>query len=299
MSKPWSEAGSAARNDHAEVLGRCHRLRHRAMNTSFEILADHPDATYARQAARAAFEDLDRLETRLSRFLDGSDVRRLNQAPAALPVRIGPEAFACLTEAIRLHERTAGAFDASLGTGLTRLSLDPATLTVCKAHQETRIDLGGIGKGFALDQMANLLADWDLSRVCLTGGGSSILALEPPTGLEGWPVGLGTGDGSFPILLHRASLGASGTGAQGDHIRDPSDPGRTLPARRTWVCTRLAAWSDALATAFMILPREAIAAICREIPECAALIEHYEPAGTRRTFFGQPALQPRGGFRST
>ena len=46
----------------------------------------------------------------------------------------------------------------------------------------SEVDLGGIGKGYALDQLVAVLEDWDIQRVCLIGGGSSIRALEPPSG---------------------------------------------------------------------------------------------------------------------
>ena len=200
------------------------------------------------------------------------------------------DALACLREATRLNTVTCGAFDVSLGTGLPTLFLDPSSSTARKTTDHTRIDLGGIGKGFALDQLVGLLEDWEIRRACLIGGGSSILALDPPAGLSGWPVGLGTGRGAFQITLSRAALGASGTGTLGEHIRDPADPSRSLPTRRTWVCARTATCSDALATAFMVLPEDKIDSICRKTDELAALIEHIEPTGIRQSFHGQPPL---------
>ncbi|MEZ5277417.1 MAG: FAD:protein FMN transferase [Opitutaceae bacterium] len=261
------------------------------MNTTFEMVIDHPDGAYARQAARASFDELDRLETCLSRFVDGGDISRLNRAPAGQSIHLGADAWACLHEAVELHTVTYGAFDVSLGSGLPALVLDPKSSSVRKAADHTDIDLGGIGKGFALDRLVSLLEDWGIRRACLIGGGSSILALDPPEGIAGWPVGLGTGSSSFRITLCQAALGASGTGSLGEHICDPVDPSRMLPTRRTWVCARNATWADALATAFMVLAEDRIDSICHNVEELAALIEHEEPAGIRPSLHGHPPLR--------
>lgn len=283
MSTPWSEWSGP---EDPTVPG--HRLCHQAMNTLFELVIDHPDAAYAAQAARAAFDQIDRLESKLSRFIESSPISQLNRSAVATPVRLGPDAFDCLLQARDLYNETRGAFDVALGTGLLSIELDGPSLSGCRTRQETDVDLGGIGKGYALDQLVTVLEDWDIQRACLIGGGSSVLILDPPSGLPGWPVGVGTG--GTRIQLCRASLGASGTGAQGEHIMDPADPDRRLPPRRTWVCTESAARSDALATAFMILPESCINAICRSAAPTAALIEHYESTETRCSWHGGPPL---------
>lgn len=267
-----------------------HRFRHQAMNTDFEVVLDHSDPTYAAQAARALFDQLDHLEGKLSRFRESSEISRLNRSDVGTPVRLGPDAFDCLVRARDLFTETSGAFDVSLGTDFPSVELDPSTLSARRNHADTRVDLGGIGKGYALDQLVGVLADWDINRACLIGGGSSVLALEPPSGLPGWPVGIGTGSGATRIQLCRASLGASGTGAQGEHIMDPFEPDRPLPARRTWVCSNSAARSDALSTAFMVLPESSVDTICQSAEPTAALIEHYENGGTRLSWHGSPAL---------
>lgn len=284
MSTPWSEWSGP---EDPTLPG--HRLRHQAMNTLFELVLDHPDAAYAAQAARAAFDRLDQLETKLSRFIESSEISRLNRTGIGTSVRLGPDTFDCLLQAQELYAETSGAFDAALGTGLMSIALDHPSLSASKTQEGTEVDLGGIGKGYALDQLVAVLDDWDIHRACLIGGGSSVLALDPPAGLPGWPVGVGTS--TARIQLCRASLGASGTGAQGEHIIDPADPDRRLPPRRTWVCAESAARSDALSTAFMILPESSINTICEAGGPTAALIEHGGDNETSRTSHGNPPIR--------
>jgi thiamine biosynthesis lipoprotein len=261
------------------------------MSTRFSIVIDHPDGRYAEQAAQAAFAEIDRMESALSRFVEGSDISRLNRARPDEPTRLGLDAFNCLRKAKRFYELTLGAFDASLGTGMAALEFDCELGTVTKQNSETQIDLGGIGKGVALDGLPDLFADWEVTRVCLDGGGSTVLALDPPTGLDGWPVGLGTDDGAFTVSLRRASISASGTASRGQHIVDPLRPGRPLENRRCWACSRLAAESDCLSTALMILPIDAVQTFYDSQSEAAALIEEYDMATTHRRYFGRPALR--------
>lgn len=260
------------------------------MNTLFSIVIDHPDARYAGQAAQAAFTEIDRTESILSRFAEGGDISRLNWAQPDQPVRLGLDAFNCLLQAMQFHNLTSGAFDPSLGTGMDGLQFDREAGTVTKREAQTQIDLGGIGKGYALDQLPDLFVDWEVTRVCADGGGSTVIALDPPIGLNGWPVGLGTDERAFTIALQRASVSASGVAAQGEHIVDPTNPGRPLKNRRCWACSRLAAESDSVSTALMVLPMDAIQTFYDNRSEAAALVEEYQTGTTRAQTFGQPAL---------
>ena len=172
------------------VHGRIHRFSHEAMATIFEVHADHPDARYAAQAAHAVFDLVDRLERELSRFQPNSDITRINHLAAGEATRVSAATLECLTIARHMYDLTGGAFDASIGTGLTTLALDPQEWTVRARETGVRVDLGGIGKGYAVDCMAELLEDWGLERALVHGGFSSVLALEPPDDADGWPLTL-------------------------------------------------------------------------------------------------------------
>jgi thiamine biosynthesis lipoprotein len=253
------------------------RFSHQAMATVFEVLSAHEDSTYAGQAAHAAFALLERLEQELSRFRPNSDVSRVNRLRAGEATRVSPDTMECLVVARHLFELTGGAFDVSIGSGLDRLELDPDGLAVHARAQGARLDLGGIGKGFAIDRMAALVEEWGIERSLLHGGYSSVLALEPPAGRGAWALDLRTPGAASPplprVAARQTALSASGT-RKGGHILDPRD-GRGVTDRAVFVLVprgpreegrAAAAVADALSTAFMILPVARIEAIVRENP---------------------------------
>jgi len=265
-----------------------HRFAHQAMATEFEIFCAHLDREYARQAAWAAFDLLDRMESELSRFIENSDVSRINALAAGASARVNRWTMECLEIARLAYEETAGAFDISLGSGLDSLQLDPHASTVRATADAVRLDLGGIGKGYAVDRMAEVLRDWDIHQALIHGGCSSVLAMEAPAGFEGWPLTMSDAAGTpfDTVQAKRRAFSASGT-RKGDHILDP----RTgKPVRR-----RLAAWAsaeldrgalsasaspsavaEAFSTSFMILPAGEVQDICERFPGLEAWL--LEPA---------------------
>jgi FAD:protein FMN transferase len=290
------------------------RFSHEAMATVFEVYAVHPDERYAAQAAQAAFDLTDRLERELSRFLTNSDIARVNHLAAGETTRVSPSTLECLVIARHVFDLTGGAFDVSIGTGLPSLDLDPDDFLVRATTGGVQVDLGGIGKGYAVDRMAELLEEWGLGMALVHGGFSSVLALEPPTGREGWPLTLS--DPSAPSrVLARLSVRQTALGASGlrkvDHIVDPrtGEPARGRLA--AWVAVprpevarteapaeegprvAAAAVTDALTTAFMLLSPEEIEGLCERTPGLEAWILP-EPAGrphgeTHLLHFGGPA----------
>jgi thiamine biosynthesis lipoprotein len=290
------------------------------MATTYEILIRQDDTSYARQAAQAAFEELDRLEAELSRFIENSDISRINNLPAGRRLQIGLATFECLQLSVKLHTETKGGFDITIGsllqcwlnedksprvpseeqlcialqhTGAHLLILDEAALTVELLVSPLRIDLGGFGKGYALDQMAELLREWSINTALLHGGFSSVLALDAPPGAKGWPLTLSS-PGSGRRTLARLDLrnrAVSGSGVQkGQHIIDPRT-GRPVEANcAAWAATGDAATADALSTAFMVMSRDEVQQYCSEHPDTSAMIlpqgEDEDTRGDRVPRFG-------------
>jgi len=282
------------------------------MATVFEVHGAHPDERYAAQAAGAAFDLADGLERELSRFLPNSDIARVNRLSAGETTRVGPATAECLAIARHVFDLTGGAFDVSIGTGLPSLDLDPDGLRVRATKAGVRIDLGGIGKGYAVDRMAELLEEWGLERVLVHGGFSSVLALEPPAGQEGWSLTLSDPRAPTRVLARlsarQMALGASGV-RKGDHLVDPrtGEPARgrlaawvAVPRPEAiragtsaeWARVAAAAVSDALTTAFMVLSLDAIEELCERVPGLEAWILP-EPAGGPR---GETPLLHFGGL---
>lgn len=283
--------------------GTIHRFAHQAMATVFEIFIAHEDRRYAEQAAFACFAEFDRLERELSRFIENSDIARLRRLATGETVRVGLDAFACLQACRQLHADTGGAFDVTVGAllrcwfgpdralrtpaaadieaalqqvGLDRLRLDESDFSVsCDGEAALELDLGGFGKGYALDVAAALLREWDIEVALLHSGFSSVLALQAPAGQEGWPLVLrhpaARGRVLARPLLAQCALSASGL-RKGQHIIDP----RTgYPAAgewlASWVVGACAATCDGLSTAFMLLSADEIGAYCERRAGAGAL----------------------------
>jgi thiamine biosynthesis lipoprotein len=180
----------------------------------------------------------------------------------------------CLEIALHLYRLTGGAFDVSIGSGLERLSLEPEEFTVHALEGGASLDLGGVGKGYAVDRVGELLEEWDLPRALVHGGFSSVLALDPPPGRDGWPLTLsapGQGRVLDRVEARRKAFSASGV-QKGEHIRDPRTGRSSRDRAAAWVAVpwrdgaRAAAVADALSTAFMLQTAEEIAHLCAGHP---------------------------------
>lgn len=262
------------------------------MAAQFEIRCTHPDAKYARQAADYAFRVADQLEQKLSRFIENSDISRINHLSAGEHAIVSYETMQCLRLARFMHAETGGAFDVATGKGLESLDLVPGEFLVCAHANGVHLDMGAIGKGYAVDRMAEVLEDWEVEQALISAGYSSVLSLEPPSGSEDWPLTISMpGKGANATLANVAgrqrALGASGI-RKPDHILDPrtgkpvrlrqaawvSAPRRVLAdiGRPAEVGSSPAAVADALSTAFMIVPPVEIKKYCCRHPGLEAWI---------------------------
>jgi thiamine biosynthesis lipoprotein len=267
--------------------GAC-RLSHRAMATLYEVLIADEDPSFAEQAAQAMFEELDRLEAELSRYLPNSDIARVNNLSPHQETRVGIDAFEALRLSKQYWASTFGAFDATVGSlmdclvgkgrtpldpspdelerarracGMNLIELDEATFTVRVLEPAPRIDLGAVGKGYAVDRAVELLKEWGVGSALVHGGRSSVYAYGPLEGEPGWPVTMS--DPARPeALLERIVLcdrALSGSGVQrGRHIVDPRTGRVAASCKAAWVCSLSAAESDALSTACMVMDTEEI-----------------------------------------
>jgi hypothetical protein len=160
-------------------------FHHEAMATTFAVvIADHP-RDYARQAAAAAYRELDRLESELSRYIESSDIARANRLACGETISIGEDTLQCLLIAADVSIATGRAFDAAYASqrapdqpaDAPLFTLDPDAHTLTSRAARLHLDLGAVGKGYALDRMAAQLTEWAVTTACLQSGGSTALAL--------------------------------------------------------------------------------------------------------------------------
>ena len=260
-------------------------------------------------AALSALEQADRLEAVLSVFRESSEISRINHAPADTPVEVSDEVFDLLSRCMELSEFTDGAFDITATAfsrcwgflqregrlpgddeieaarqlvGMQHLSLDEETGHVAVTRQGVAVNLGAIGKGFAVQAIGTALWGSGVRHALVSAGGSSVIALGGPE--QGWRVDVSSpaaGRGPLARLrLRNAALATSGAGEQFvevdgvryGHVIDPRSGRPATGVLSASVVTSDAATADALATAFFVGGIDLARRYCDAHPGTLALI---------------------------
>lgn len=280
-----------------------HRFTHKAMATLYEILIEYDDKVYAEQAAKAAFDEIDRLEEELSRFLPNSEISMINNLKSGDKLLLSEDTLECLTQSQKLFEITNGAFDITVGSykeygNKENISVEQTNVnkqiplhqkfeinesehTITVLSENLNIDLGGIGKGYALDKICDLLLEWDIENAFIHGGGSSVKSIGSLNKFNGWPITLSNPNNPkqtlADILVKDFSISASGI-KKGDHIFNPVLKKPISKRKAAWAITNSAALSDALSTAFMIMDIDSILELGKNNNDIGTLIIEDEKA---------------------
>lgn len=274
---PWLAAKAAAQP------AAWHRLDtlHPQMGTYFHLIVYARDTLAAGQALRQAAARLDTLNQRLSDYLPDSELNRLNAtAGSGQWVRVSPDLWRVVGEARRVSRHSRGAFDISVGA-LSRLwryafrrQQPPADTAVARAlatvgyraiHTKNkgrirlarpglRLDLGGIAKGYAVDEAYGVLAQAGFPRALVDGGGD-IYAGQAPPDSAGWRV---AGPDGTVYALETEAIATSGAtyhylekeGKKYSHIIDPRTGWGVTHEWAVTVrapkCSKADAWASAL-----------------------------------------------------
>jgi thiamine biosynthesis lipoprotein len=231
-----------------------------AMGTTYSVALYGYDRNQMLAAMEAAFEELRRLDGMLSNYRAGSDLSQVNRFAAERPVKVTPEFFELLERCLEYSRESEGAFDISVGplmkvwgfykgsgrlarqndvdqalrkTGYRNILLDAGNRAVRFAQPGVELDPGGIGKGYAVDRMVEVLKENGILSALVSAGGSSIYALGAPDRQPGWEVQIRDPKNAAKTLanltLKDESLSTSGSyekffmvdGKVYSHIMDP------------------------------------------------------------------------------
>lgn len=265
-----------------------------AMATRFEVALHGAAESTLRAAAEEALAEISRLESMLSLYQPTSEIAHINTRGAREPVRVSSEVFSLLEHCVALGEQTGGGFDITLAPlmrcwrfmndsgavpsdaalaearalcGWPQLRLDPEHTTVQLATNGAMLDLGSVGKGYALEQAATLLQENEFENFLIHGGTSTVCARGVQADGEPWRIAVEHPDADQPPLsivdLQNKSLSVSGIGGKSfidnagveqGHVIDPRTGRPTQAARVAAVVCSSATVSDAWATALLVVP---------------------------------------------
>jgi thiamine biosynthesis lipoprotein len=277
-------------------------LARNAMATRFELVLHGEDARRLQGAGEEALSEIERIEAQLSIYRPSSELSRVNSLAAKEPVRVTPSVFKLLELAHQLHHESGGAFDIAIAPlvrcwgfmGGTGAWPDPTELAQAReqagmrhvilnaAHQTVRfdregvmLDLGAIGKGYAVDQAAAVLRDAGVNSALIHGGTSTVYGVGAPPGGDAWKIAIESPPGSktwvATVPLRDEALSVSAVWGKsfqhdGKTLGHVLDPRTGQPANNTVlaaVALPSATETDALSTALLVRGTEGHEAICR------------------------------------
>jgi len=217
-----------------------------------------PDRAAAERACATAFERIAALDSIMSDYRRDSELMRLCARAGGPPVRVSPDLFTVLRRAEEVSRQSDGAFDVTVGpmvalwrqarksgvlpqpaaiararrlVGWKKLQLNERARTVRLALPGMRLDLGGIGKGYAGDAAQRVLKEHGVTRALVEMGGDIVVS-EPPPGTDGWTIRVpnaGNDRGPADLRLANCAISTSGDteqfviigGRRYSHIIDP------------------------------------------------------------------------------
>ena len=261
-----------------------------AMATRFELRLEGGDPERLRAAGEEALREIEQIEGQLSRYRGTSDVAWINARAGGEPVRVDPRVLALLQQCAELSRLTGGAFDVTVGplmtaygftnghgappdpgrleqarrlVGMSSVELDTRSCTVRLPRAGMQLDLGAVGKGYALDRAVAVLEEHGVPSALLHGGTSSVHVIGTPAGRSSWPVAwrlpgramrtlrLRPGQPALSVSAPHGKAFLDGGRLQG-HVLDPRTGEPTRKALSSCVSGPSSTLCDALSTAVLV-----------------------------------------------
>lgn len=275
------------------------------MAVRFELVIYSENERAAYRAGEEALDEIQRIESHISPFITTSEISKLNARAASEPVRLSPEVFNLIKIAKEIWESTQGAFDITIGqlmrlwgfrdlnlqtpprqeqvnavkeiTGMHLVELNPQQYTVSFRKNSVAIDLGAIGKGYAIDQACSILRELGITSALIHGGTSTIAAIGTPPDSSFWKIALdlpdfikkdnkkplavvGLKDNSISVSALWGRINESGETFYG-HIIDPRTGYPVSNTLMSAVIMESATYTDAISTALLVLGAEGVTAL--------------------------------------
>jgi FAD:protein FMN transferase len=284
-----SVAASSGPEAHAGANALAAVQLHRyCMGTMFDIVAYHPTQADAQRAIERAMAEIERLDRVMSNFKPDSDLSRLVREGRNAFTTVEPSLFEVIQTSLEFSQRSSGRFDVTIApllrtwkdaaaegrrpsdkniaaarrcVGFEKIEMQPPNRIRFNSDC-LEIDLGGIGKGYAVDRAIGFLKSDGIRSALINAGASSIASIGAPPGENGWPVQLGARvSGQNTLLLRDSTVSTSqqkfvpltfDPGAFGD-ILDPRSGGPADSRLTVTVVAPTATMSDALSTTLLIL----------------------------------------------
>jgi thiamine biosynthesis lipoprotein len=295
--------GSA--NEPHEAATLAHKKKY-IMGTVYEIVAYDASAERASRAIGKALEEIARLDGVMSNYKPESDLSRLNRNGHFHPVTVSPDLYEAIRDSLEYSRLSDGQFDitvaplvdlwkAALGGDRVPSREEQERLRECVGYQKIqlqppdrikfhsscmRIDLGSIGKGYAVDRAVDILRSYGIKSALIDAGESTIYGLGAPPGKPAWQVHLrdpsnqvdpqvwlcdnsvSTSEQTPPSLLGNDTAG---------HIIDPQT-GRPLETPYALsIVAKTGTASDALSTALLLVGPEKGKPIVMKLADAAAI----------------------------
>jgi thiamine biosynthesis lipoprotein len=295
-----------------DLLNRNLCLSRTAMACEYSIYLP-PSEKQALAAGEAALDVIDRMEDLLSVYRGDSEMSRVNRQASDEPVRTDGRLYDLLKLAADLYDKTDGAFDVATHalidawgffrgprrmpserelkealdrSGMDKVEMKDGDQTVRYHQPGLGINLGSIGKGFAIDKaITHIEREFAVERALFVGGRSSVYALGSPVGDErGWLVGIQNPyhieQRLATVRLKDRALGTSASdkqffetaGRRFGHLLDPRSGRPADELAGVSVLARNAATADGLATALFVMGLDKARDFCHNHPDIAALL---------------------------
>lgn len=277
-----------------------------SMGTVYEIAVYDPQPDRASAAIDKAFAEIVRLDAMMSNYRPESDLSRLNREGHFHPVKVPPELYRVIEESVKYSKISGGKFDitvaplvdmwkAALRGNRVASEADQEKLRACVGYEKIeflapdlvefhspcmRIDLGSIGKGYAVDRAVEVLRANGIKNALVDAGQSSIYGMGAPPGQRAWEVHLCDPSKRVDptVMLHENSVSTSeqtppsllGNESAG-HIIDP-DSGKPLKTKYALsIVAKTGTASDALSTTLLLVGPEKGKPLVKEIADAAAI----------------------------